>query len=69
MSQWHYLIVLQKIGEKMTFDDTDEIRMIEDEIIAIRKKIIKSFGTDRETELKQKLKMLQKRKSKLVRRK
>ena len=53
----------------MTFDDTDEIRMIEDEMIAIRKKIIKSFGTDRETELKQKLKMLQKRKSKLVRRK
>ena len=61
--------MLQKIGKKMTFDDTDEIRMIEDEMIAIRKNIIKSFGTDGEIEIKQKLKMLQKRKSKLSRRK
>jgi len=53
----------------MTFDDTDEIRMIEEEMKAIRKNLIKSFGTDEEIELKQKLKMLQKRKSKLSRRK
>lgn len=61
--------MLQKTGEKMTFDDTDEITMIEDEIIAIRKELIKSFGTDEEIKLKQKLKMLQKRKYKLSRRK
>ncbi|MCV0430655.1 hypothetical protein [Nitrosopumilus sp.] len=50
-------------------DDTDEIKMIELDVEEIRKKMIKALGTDEEIELKRKYDMLQKRKTKLLRRK
>lgn len=50
-------------------NDTDEIKMIESDVEDIRKKMSKVMGTDDELELKRKLNMLQKRKTKLLRRK
>jgi len=49
-------------------DDTDEIKMIEVDVVETRKKMIKALGTDEELELKRKLDLLQKRKTKLLRR-